>query len=130
MPLIRCQRCERLQAERPQCVACGSGLPEVERLDGRAIALRQAAVIRVLLPAERQALTAVVSGLGLVGSWWRVRVVHDVFVLLAGERRLVQLMSTGLSRKRGMEQAAAELGVAYETLRDALNRLVLQKGVP
>ena len=109
---------------------CGAVLPEVEHLDARAVHLRQAAVIRLLGPAERDALAAVVSGLGLVGSWWRVRAVHDVFLLLAATRRVDTLIRGGVSRTRGMEQAAAELGVAYETLRDALNRLVLQKGSP
>ncbi len=127
--LIRCG-CGRLQEARDTCIGCGSALPVVERLDARAVQLRQGAVVQVLTSEERHALAVIVSGLGLVSSWWNVRVVHDVFVLLAGERRLAQLMSTGLSRTRGMEQAAAELGVAYETLRGALNRLVLQKGVP
>jgi len=130
VPLIRCQRCERLQAEGPQCVACGAGLPEVERPDARALHLRQAAVIRLLTPAEREALAAVVSGLGLVGAWWRVHVVHDGFVLLAGQRRVEQLMAGGLSRTPGLKQAAGELGVPWGTLRDRLNALVLEKGVP
>ena len=92
--------------------------------------LRQSAVVQLLNPEERRALAVIVSGLGLVSGWWRVRAVHDVFVLLAGQRRVDVLMRTGVSRKHGMEQAAAELGVAYETLRAALNRLVLQKGTP
>ncbi len=127
--LIRCG-CGRLQEARDTCIGCGSALPVVERLDGRAVQLRQSAVVQLLTVAERDALAAVCSGLGLVGAWWRVRVVHDVFVLLAGERRLAQLVSTGLSRTAALQQAAGELGVPWGTLRDRLNALVLEKGVP
>ena len=102
----------------------------VERLDARAVQLRQRAVVALLVPAERAALAAVVSGLGLVGAWWRVRAVHDLFVRLAGERRLAQLVSTGLSRTAALQQAAGELGVPWGTLRDRLNALVLEKGAP
>jgi len=99
-----------------------------ERLDGRAVQLRQRAVVALLMPAEREALAAVVSGLGLVGSWWRVRAVHDVFVVLAAEHRLAALRASGASRTAAIRQAAGELGVAFETLRDRVNALVLDKG--
>jgi len=102
----------------------------VERLDARAVQLRQRAVVQVLTSEERYALAVIVSGLGLVSSWWNVRAVHDVFVLLAGQRRVEQLISAGLSRTPGLKQAAAELGVPWGTLRDRLNALVLEKGVP
>src|SRR5882672_8787962 len=85
--LIRCG-CGRLQAEGPQCVACGAALPVIERLDGRAVRLRENAVVQLLTPEEQRALAVIVSGLGLVSGWWRVRAVHDVFVLLAGQRRV------------------------------------------
>ncbi len=127
--MIRCG-CGRLQEARDSCLACGAALPAVERLDARAVQLRQRAVVALLMPAERDALTAVVSGLGLVGSWWRVRAVHDVFVLLAGQRRMEQLMVAGASRTAALRQVAGELGVKGGTLRDAVNRLVLEKGVP
>ena len=107
---------------------CGSGLPEVERLDARAVQLRQRAVVALLVPAGRAALAAVVSGLGLVGSWWRVRVVHDVFVLLAGQRAMERRMARGASRTAALRQVAGELGLPYETLRDAVNGLLLAKG--
>ena len=109
-------------------MACGSGLPEVERLDGRAVALRQTAAVRLLLPAERDALTTLCDGLGLVSSWWNVRVVHDVFVLLAGQRAMERRMARGASRTAALRAAASELGLPYETLRDAVNGLLLQKG--
>jgi len=129
--LIRCQACQRVQPERPQCIGCGAGLPVIERLDGRAVQLRQRAVVALLMPAERDALAAVVSGLGLVGSWWRVRAVHDVFVLLAGQRRVEQLMARGESRTAALRQVAGELGMSrWETLRDMLNRLLAEKGAP
>jgi hypothetical protein len=130
VPVIRCQGCERLQAEGPQCVACGAVLPEVERLDARAVALRQAAVIKLLTADEREALAAVCTGLGLVGSWWRVRAVHDVFVLLAGQRTVDRLTSGGASRTAALQEAGAALGVPWGTLRDRLNGLLLAKGVP
>jgi hypothetical protein len=128
--LMRCAACGRLQGAGPQCVACGVELPEVERLDGRGVALRQAAVIQLLTPAERDALTTVVQGLGLVGSWWRVRVVHDVFVVLAGQREVERLTRSGMSRTAALQRAAGELGVPWGTLRDRVNALVLEKGVP
>ena len=102
----------------------------IERLDGRAVQLRQSAVVQLLTPEERGALAAIASGLGLVGSWWRVRAVHDVFVLLAGQRRMEQLIVAGASRTAALRQVAGELGVKGGTLRDAVNRLVLEKGVP
>src|SRR5207253_1321650 len=126
--LVRCQSCQRLQAEGPQCVECGSGLPEVERLDARAVQLRQRAVVALLVPAERAALAAVVSGLGLVGSWWRVRVVRELFVVLAAEHRLADLVASGASRTSGLRQAASELGVKFETLRDRVNAVLLDRG--
>ncbi len=128
--LVRCQGCERLQPVSERCTGCGAALPVVEHLDARAVQLRQGAVVQLLTPAEREALAVVVRSLGLVGSWWRVRMVHDVFVLLAGKRRVEQLMAAGLSRTPGLKQAAAELGVPWGTLRDRLNALVLEKGVP
>ena len=129
--LIRCQRCDRKQeAEGGACVACGAALPAVEPLDGRAIAVRQAAVLRVLTPAEREALAVIVDGLGLVSGWWKVRAVHDVFVLLAGQRAMERRMARGASRTAALRTAAGELGVAYTTLRDAVNGLLVQKGVP
>jgi len=127
--MIRCG-CGRLQEARDSCLACGAALPAVERLDARAVQLRQRAVVALLMPAERDALTAVVSGLGLVGAWWNVRVVHDVFVLLAGQRRVDALTRTGMRRTPALRAAASELGLPYETLRDAVNGLVLQKGAP
>ncbi len=127
--MIRCG-CGRLQEARDSCLACGAALPAVERLDARAVQLRQRAVVQVLTSEERYALAVIVSGLGLVSSWWNVRAVHDVFVLLAGQRRVEQLISAGLSRTPGLKQAAAELGVPWGTLRDRLNALVLEKGVP
>jgi len=130
VPLIRCQVCERLQEARARCVACRAALPEVERLDTRAVHLRQGAVVKGLTVAEREALAAVCTGLGLVGPWWRVRAVHDVFVLLAGQRAVERLTSNGASRTAALREAASELGVAYTTLRDAVNGLVLQKGAP
>ena len=102
----------------------------IERLDGRAVQLRQSAVVQLLTPEERGALAAIASGLGLVGSWWRVRAVHDVFVLLAGQRRVEQLMAAGRSRTPALKQAAGELGVPWGTLRDRLSALVLEKGTP
>jgi len=105
-------------------------LPEVERLDSRAIALRQAAVVGVLAPAERDALMAVCTGLGLVGAWWKVRAVHDVFVVLAGQRRVEQVMAGGASRTAALRAAAADLGVPFTTLRRQVNGLLLEKGAP
>jgi len=102
----------------------------VERLDGRAVALRQAAVVRLLGPAERDALAAVCEGLGLVGSWWRVEVVADLFVLLAGARAMERRMARGASRTAALREAASALGVPFTTLRDHANKLVLQKGAP
>ena len=105
-------------------------MPAVERLDTRAVHLRQAAVVKGLTVAEREALAAVVGGLGVVGPWRRIKPVHDVFVLLAGQRAVERLTSHGVSRTAALREAAAELGVAYTTLRDAVNGLVLQKGSP
>jgi len=105
-------------------------LPEVERLDRRAIGLRENAVVQLLTAAEREALAAVVSGLGLVGSWWRVRAVHDVFVLLAGQRALERRMARGASRTAALRAAASELGLPYTTLRRHVNGLLLEKGAP
>ncbi len=127
---MRCQRCERLQAEGPQCVACGAALPEIERLDGRAIALRQAAVVALLTAEERRALTVLVTSLGLVSHWWGCRAVRETFLLVVGEREVGRRVAAGASRTAALRMVAGELGVKARTLRDAVNRLLLEKGTP
>ena len=74
------------------------------------------------------------SGSDLIISSMRSRGLQKRFrierVLLAGQRRVEQLMAAGRSRTPALKQAAGELGVPWGTLRDRLSALVLEKGTP
>ena len=55
---------------------------------------------------------------------------REPFLQVVGQREVDRLVGTGVSRTRGIAQAAAALGVPFGTLRDAVNRRLVDKSAP